>query len=122
VFGFVLRPFGDFIRALNQDAVRPLEETERETLGAVRAIEEATDSIERHVEVIETLATSVGPLTDSVDRLNATLHDIVAVLAPVAGAEDEVRSAEQEVERAAHLFRFRHHDPPPEPGQGSTHG
>ena len=114
----MLRPFGDLIRALNQDAVRPLADTERETLGAARAIEEATDSIERHVEVIETLATSVGPLTDSVDRLNATLREIVALLAPVAGAEDEVRTAEQDVERAAHLFRFRHRGQPPEPGAG----
>jgi hypothetical protein len=117
VFGFVFKPLAGALRALDEDAVRPIAQTERDTLGAVRAIEQATESIERHVEVIETLATSVGPLTDSVDRLNATMGELVAVLAPLAGAENEVRRAEQEVERAGHLFRLRHEKPPePEPG------
>jgi hypothetical protein len=39
-----MRPLGDVIRALNHDAIGPLDETEHETLGAVRAIEQATDS------------------------------------------------------------------------------
>jgi len=44
---------------MDQDALKPLEETEHETLEAVEALERVTVSIERHVEVIETLATSV---------------------------------------------------------------
>ena len=72
---------------MNEDALKPLEETERETLDAIRAIDNATESIEHHVEVIETLATSVGPLTESVDRLTETMRDLVQMLAPIAGAE-----------------------------------
>jgi uncharacterized protein YoxC len=122
VFGFVFRPLSAIARTLNEDALQPLEETEHETLDAVRAIEEATQSIERHVQVIETLATSVGPLTESVDNLNATMRNLVAVLAPLAGAESEVRRAEQEVERAGHLFRLRHPDQPSEPDAGPPDG
>ena len=77
---------------LNEDALRPLEETERETLDAVRALDRATESIEHHVEVIETLATSVGPLTESVDRLNDTMQDLVKMLAKLACALHDFRA------------------------------
>jgi len=60
------------VRAVNEDALRPLEQTEHQTLEAVKALDRATESIEHHIEVIETLATSVGPLTESVDRLTDT--------------------------------------------------
>ncbi len=66
----------------------------RGILDAVNAIQRATDSIERHVEVIEGLATSVGPLTDSVDRLTATKGDLVSLLAPMGAAEHEVQRVE----------------------------
>jgi hypothetical protein len=74
VFDFVLKPVRSVVQALNEDTVKPLEQTERETLDAVKAIDRATQSIEHHVEVIETLATSVGPLTASVDRLTETMR------------------------------------------------
>ena len=107
---------------MNEDALRPLEETEHETLDAVRALERATESIEHHVEVIETLATSVGPLTASVDRLTDTMQDLVKMLGPIAGAEHEVQRAEQEVEHVEHVFGFRRHRKAPEPGGGLTPG
>jgi uncharacterized protein YoxC len=122
VLGFLFRPLAAIIRTLDQDAIKPLEETERQTLDAVRVIEEATQSIERHVEVVETLATSVGPLTESVDQLNVIMRDLVDVLAPIAGAEQEVRQAEHEIEQAGHLFRFRRHEEPGPPDVGSPDG
>ena len=68
------------------------------------------DSIERHVEVIETLATSVDPLRASVDRLTDTMQELVAMLAPIAAAE-------QEVQRAGRFFgRHRHADRPADEG------
>jgi uncharacterized protein YoxC len=109
VFDFVVRPVRSVARALNQDALRPLEETERETLDAIRAIDRATESIEHHVEVIETLATSVAPLTESVERLNQTVRDLVEVLAPLAAAEHEVQRAERGAEQVEHFLRFRRH-------------
>jgi uncharacterized protein YoxC len=109
VFDFVLKPVRSALRVLNEDTVKPLEQTERETLGAVRVIELATESIEHHVAVIETLATSVGPLTASVDSLNETMRDLVEVLAPLAAAEHEFHRAEHGVEQAEHFLRFRRH-------------
>jgi hypothetical protein len=49
VFDFVLKPIGSVVRAVNEDAVKPLEDTERETLDGVKALERATESIEHHV-------------------------------------------------------------------------
>lgn len=72
MFDFVLKPVRSMVRAVNEDALRPLEQTEHQTLEAVKALDRATESIEHHIEVIETLATSVGPLTESVDRLTDT--------------------------------------------------
>lgn len=109
MFDFVWRPVRSVAQALSQDALKPLEETERETLNAIKAIDRATESIEHHVEVIETLATSVGPLTESVDRLNETVRDLVAALAPIVAVEHEVRRAEQGVEQVERVFRFRRH-------------
>jgi hypothetical protein len=111
VFDFVLRPVRSAARALNEDALKPMEETERETLDAVRAIDRATQSIEHHVEVIETLATSVGPLAASVDRLNETMRELAEVLAPLAGAEHGVERAEHRAEHVERFFGFRHKHP-----------
>jgi hypothetical protein len=111
VFGFVLRPARAALRALDEDALKPLEETERETLDAVHAIDHATESIEHHVAVIETLATSVGPLTESVDRLTETMRDLVQMLAPIAAAEHEVQRGER-------FLGFHRHKEPAEPQAG----
>ena len=120
MFDFVLKPVRSVVRAANQDALRPLVQTEHETLEAVEALERATASIERHVEVIETLATSVGPLTESVDRLTDTMQDLVKMLGPLAGAEHEMQRAEQGVEEAEHFLGFRRHKKPAEPEAGAT--
>jgi hypothetical protein len=121
VFDFVLKPVRSAVRALDQDALRPLEETEHETLEAVKALERVTESIEHHVEVIESLATSVGPLTDSVDRLTDTMQELVKMLGPIAGAEREMQRAEHGVQEAEHFFGFRRHrKPAAEPDSGAA--
>ena len=80
-------------------------------LDAVQAIESATASIERHVEVIESLATSIDPLRASVDRLTDTLQELVTMLAPLGAAEHEVQ-------RVRRFFgRNRDDEPPRPPGQ-----
>jgi hypothetical protein len=122
VFDFVLKPVRSIVRAANQDAVRPLVQTERETLEGVQALERATASIEHHVEVIESLATSVGPLTASVDRLTDTMQDLVKMLGPLAGAEHEMQRAEHGVQEAEHFLGFRRHKQPVEPEAGATDG
>jgi uncharacterized protein YoxC len=89
----------------------PLEETrdiEAHILDAVDAIHNVTASIEQHVAVIETLATSVAPLGASVDRLTDTMQELVKLMAPMGSAERGV----QRVER----FFGRHHDEQSEPG------
>jgi hypothetical protein len=113
---FVTRPIRWALGVGEHDVVGAVQETrdiEANMLDGVRAIENATASIERHVEVIESLATSVDPLRQSVDRLTETVQELVSVLAPVAAAE-------RDVERVGKLFgRRRHHDqgqpiPPPD--------
>ena len=122
MFDFVLRPVRSVVRALDQDALKPLEETEHETLEAVKTLERVTASIEHHVEVIESLATSVGPLPESVDRLTDTMQELVKMLGPIAGAEREVQRAGHELEHAEHFFGFRRHRKPDEPEAGPTDG
>ena len=112
MFDFLLRPLRSAFRGAEHDMTAPIEETQHEIIGTATAIENATGSIERHVEVIEMLATSVGPLTQSVDQLNATLKDLVAMLAPMAKVESEAAHAERDVERAESFFRLRRHREP----------
>jgi hypothetical protein len=59
--GFVFWPVRAARRMVQSEVTSPLEDTERDVLDRVEAIHRATDSIEHHVEVIETLATSVRP-------------------------------------------------------------
>ena len=96
------------------DSLRETRDIEANMLDAVQAIEKASASIERHVQVIETLATSVDPLRASVDRLTDTMQDLVAILAPMGAAE-------QDVERIGRFFgRHRHDEPPPPADQAET--
>ncbi len=86
---------------LNWDAVKPLKRTEQDPLDAVRAIDRATRSTEHHVEVIESLLTSVVPLTDSINRLTETMRELVAMLAPLADEEARARRGERDAPRRA---------------------
>jgi methyl-accepting chemotaxis protein len=119
---FLIRPIRSVLGGAERDAVESLHETrdiEANMLGAVRAIENATESIEKHVAVIETLATSVDPLRASVDRLTDTMQELVGMMAPMA-------TAEHEMHRVGRFFGRHHHDEPPtqdaqpEPSRGQT--
>jgi methyl-accepting chemotaxis protein len=119
---FFIRPIRSVFGGAERDVAESLHETrdiEANMLGAVRAIENATDSIEKHVEVIETLATSVDPLRASVDRLTDTMQQLVGMMAPMV-------TAEHEMHRLGRFFgRHPHDEPPtedaqPEPSRGQA--
>jgi hypothetical protein len=77
---FVTRPIRSALGLAKHEVVAPIQESrdiEAHILEAVHAIHSATASIEQHVEVIETLATSVAPFGASVDRLTDTMQDLV---------------------------------------------
>lgn len=98
---FLIRPIRTVVGVTERDT----RDVEADLLGAVRAIENATASIEQHVEVIEGLATSIDPLRASVEGLTATMQEIVALMGPMAAAE-------REVHRVGQFFgRHRHDDP-----------
>ena len=105
---FVTSPIRSVLGVAEHEVVAPLQATreiEAHILEAVTAIHHATASIEQHVAVIETLATSVAPLGASVDRLTDTMRDLVELMAPMGAAEREVKHVE-------HFFgRHRHRKP-----------
>lgn len=116
----VFKPLRSFLDLAEHGVVAhtPLEKTEEDILDTVRALHRATESIEHHVEVIESLATSVGPLTESVSDLTETMTSLVAVLGPLAAAEREVKDVEHFFSR----HRHKHEASPPDqqPGASST--
>jgi hypothetical protein len=109
--GLALWPVRLARRAIENEVTTPLEDTENQVLEGVKAIHRASDSIEHHVEVIETLATSVKPLTDSVDAHNATMRDLVGILGPLAAAEHGLAHADEGVVKAERFFGFHRHKP-----------
>lgn len=110
VLGLITRPLKALLDAAGAEVSAPLVDTEREVLDGVHAIRAATDSIEHHVEVIESLATSVGPLAESVDRLTTTLNELLQVLGPLAAVERDLGRAEHGVERLLQLGRRQRRD------------
>src|SRR5215472_5236532 len=96
MFDFVFRPLRSLLGETEKEVAQGAQvvETESHILGAVEAIRDASTSIERHVEVIEGLATSIDPLKDSVNSLTATMRDLVALMAPMGEAEHGLRRAE----------------------------
>jgi hypothetical protein len=85
---------------VESDVVRhsPLAETrelEVKLAESVAALHRAADSMERHVAVVETLASSLPPLTESVTRLTDQLGELLSLTAPLAAAEREVSRIER---------------------------
>jgi methyl-accepting chemotaxis protein len=108
---FLTSPIRSALRVAEHQVVESVHDTrdiEANLLGAVRAIENATTSIEQHVAVIEGLATSIDPLRASVEGLTASMEKIVALMAPMAAAEHEVH-------RVGQFLGRHHHEGPPEP-------
>ncbi len=102
----LIRPLRAALGAAERELTHsPLVHTEEEILDTVRALHRATESIEHHVAVIESLATSIQPLTDSVNNLTATMSQLVSDLGPLAGAEREVKEVEHGIKG---LFSRRH--------------
>jgi methyl-accepting chemotaxis protein len=77
-------------------------ELERQLQEAVASIHRASESMEHHVAVVETLAATVPKLADSVNALVDEMHALNASLRPVA-------SAERDLSRLGHLFGGRRH-------------
>jgi len=78
----------------------------------IAAMHRASDSAERHVEVVEGLAQSLVPLTDSVTKLTDQINLLLTVTAPLAAAE-------RDVSRAEGLFRRHRPTVPPGDSRGS---
>jgi chromosome segregation ATPase len=76
-------------------------ELERQLEEAVASIHRAAQSMEHHVEVVETLASTVPKLADSVNALVEEIHALNCTLKPVAAAE-------RDLSRLGHLFGHRH--------------
>jgi hypothetical protein len=92
VLEFITRPIRSALGVTEREVVASVHEKrdiEANMLDAVHAIENATASIEHHVEVIEKLATSVDPLRASVDRLTDTMQQLVTLMAPMGETEHE---------------------------------
>lgn len=121
LIGAALSPIRAVLGAAEREAedvlpVREIEEIQQRVLEGVQAVRSATESIESHVEVLETLATSLPPLTEAVTQLSVQLGEILQVIAPIAAAERGVATLGHDVEKAERfLFRRRHRgeDPPP---------
>jgi hypothetical protein len=70
--------------------VKGIEGIQERVLETGEAIRKATEQIEQHVEVLESLASSVPQLTEAVGLLTVQLGGIVEVLRPVAAMEADV--------------------------------
>lgn len=85
--------------------VRNPRELETKLGEAVAAVGRATESLERHAEVLGALSDSLPALTASVTRLTDQLSHVMEVTAPLAAAERE----------ASRLDRLLRRRPPPAP-------
>ncbi|MBV9311146.1 MAG: hypothetical protein JOZ73_09950 [Solirubrobacterales bacterium] len=111
-FDLVTKP----LRALLGEAERaeheatahsPLPNTQQleQRLGeAISAAHRTAESVERHVQVIESLADTLPPLTQSVTQLSDQIGHLLRVTAPLSAAERDISKVEG-------LLHRRHHDP-----------
>jgi chromosome segregation ATPase len=97
--------------------LRDIEEIQTHVLAASVAIKQATEQIEKHVAVIETLATSLEPLTVAVAKLadqmqalpelSRSVSELTAKLDVVAEVLTPLALVEQDAARVGHLFSRR---------------
>jgi hypothetical protein len=113
ILGIALRPIRSVIGAAEHEAevvtpVREIEEIQKQILDGVGAMRRATESIEAHVEVVDTLANTLPTLTAAVQELTEQLAAVVTVLAPLSAAERDVAKVEREFTRLGGLFGVHH--------------
>ena len=99
------------------EPLRDLEQIQAHVLHAVEAIKDATEQIEAHVEVIDTLVSSLVPLTAAVTRLTDEMSSLPALTESVASLTAKLdvvadvlapmARAEQGMARVGHLFGRR---------------
>lgn len=97
--------------------LRDIEDIQTHVLAASVAIKQATEQIEKHVAVIETLATSLEPLTVAVAKLadqmqalpelSRSVSELTAKLDVVAEVITPLALVEQDAARVGHLFSRR---------------
>jgi hypothetical protein len=107
------------------EPLHDLEQIQAHVLHAVEAIKDATEQIEAHVGVIDTLVSSLVPLTAAVTRLSDEMASLPALTESVASLTARldviadvlapVEHAEQDVARVGHLFGWRRQVPPVPP-------
>jgi hypothetical protein len=92
MFDRFLGPLRSRLTGAQQEPSPPLRAHDRETLAAVDAIRQASESIERYAQTAEVLANSIQPLSESLDELTKTAAALVAVVAAAGNPEDGVES------------------------------
>jgi hypothetical protein len=80
---------------------------------AISALHRTADSMDKHVEVLETLAVSLPALTDVLARLSEQLGEALRLATPL-------ETAERDVAGIGHLFRRHRHGADAESGAGPT--
>jgi hypothetical protein len=111
------------------EPLHDLEQIQAHVLHAVEAIKDATEQIQAHVEVIDTLVSSLVPLTAAVTRLTDEMASLPALTESVASLTAKLdvvadvlaplAHAEQDVGRVGHLFGRRRQVPPAPPALGA---
>jgi methyl-accepting chemotaxis protein len=104
------------------DPLDDIEDIQQHVLGAVDVIKDATEQIEAHVAVIETLATSLAPLSAAVTELSTQLQALPALtesvaqlsakLDVIADVLEPLVHVEQDIGKVGHLFSRRRQIPP----------
>ena len=84
--------------------VEHLDDVDERLHAAVAALHRATDSIDRHVEALESVGDSLPALTEAVTRLCDQLAAALVLAAPVEAAEREVQTG---LRRLLHFGRRR---------------
>ena len=77
---------------------------------AVAALHRTADSMDRHVEVLETVAAALPGLVEVLGRLSDELGEVLTALRPVEAAEHELSGI-------SHLFRRHRHEGDAEPAK-----
>jgi hypothetical protein len=104
----VLKPVRTFLK--DESPLHDLESIETHILATGEAIKGATESIEGHVAVLETLTQT---LSETLPVLNRTLGTTLPALVAAVEELAPVVRAEADLGKVGHLLGHHHHDEPP---------